>query len=296
MALDAAGAVVAEGRSRALRQTPSDTQTLGGRRTCAAALGAPTCRPGKPLQVQGKKWPFQEAILSPRRPRQARSGPGGVQPIGFQLTARPSKRSGHRLLPGCGQGRPRGSLPPRARSSQPGVHHMPRSGRSRGYAVSSRVDPEWHVVPARLNEAEPNGHDTALSENALRDAVLHQSVERLRHLLLVRLLPVVRNGRDEINRSRAALGRPRSPLSIDTHSSPLPCPAGLPSSGELGRRRPGRRSPPSPKSALSRAYKRTRTLQSFPDAASSKRQRGLSNGLPRRRVRRVEGVAGATTP
>ena len=66
---------------------------------------------------------------------------------------------------------------------------MPRSGRSRGYAASSRVDPEWNVVPARLNEAEPNGHDTALSENALRDAVLHQSVERLGHLLLVHLLP-----------------------------------------------------------------------------------------------------------
>ena len=159
---------------------------------------------------------------------------------------------------------------------------------SRGYVAFPGVETEWNLVPVRLNEAKPNGLDTALSENALRDAVLHQSVECLRHLLLVRLLPVVRHGRDEVNRSRAALGRPRTPLSIGTHSSPLSVSRRVAILGRFADEdlAADPRPPLSPL-CLGR-ISRKRTLPSFPRRGSFKTTRG-----PGRRFRPPARKAGA---
>jgi hypothetical protein len=81
-------------------------------------------------------------------------------------------------------------------------------------------DAERNLVTAWLDHAMPDQLDAVIIQNTLRGRVLDQLIECLCHAVFVRLRGVVRNRRDEVDRSEVGIPA-RSRSVFYRHSDPF---------------------------------------------------------------------------
>ena len=101
-------------------------------------------------------------------------------------------------------------------TTRPGSTPLPSY--SRLGRLGRRLDAQGNLVAGRLNHGEPNRLDSAVLEGAGFGRALNELVESLCHLFGLCLLPVVGNGGDEVDSSRALLDRSQITLSVRSHT------------------------------------------------------------------------------